>query len=380
VTSEPRGWVLYDSACGVCSRWVPFWAPTLARLGLEIAPLQTPWVAERLRLPSDVLLGDLRLLLSDGAQLAGADVYRYVLRRLWWAYPFYLLTTTPGLRRLFDGGYRMFADNRHRVSAACRIDAPAGSPARRRAFLRAEWRYLVMLNYEVDPAILRPLAPVGTSLDLWQGRALVSVVGFRFLATRLLGVAIPGHRDFDEVNLRFYVRREIEGEVRRGVVFIRELVPRMAVAAVARWAYNEPYRVVSMRSTTPVLGAAAPGRVRYEWRTAAGWQHVAATAIGPPRLPLAESEAAFVTQHHWGYTRQQDGSTVEYEVEHPTWRVWDAIEPQLDADVAGLHGATLAEALSSAAPVSTIIAEGSAVVVSVPRRLARPTPVVRLPP
>jgi hypothetical protein len=368
--------VLYDGACGVCSRWIPYWAPTLARLGLEIAPLQSPWVAERLRLPSDALLSDLRLLLSDGAHLVGADVYRYVMRRLWWAYPLYLLAATPGLRRLFDGAYRRFADNRHRVSAACRIDAPGRPPARRRAFLRAEWRYLVMLNYEVDPLILRPLVPDGTRLDLWHGRALVSIVGFRFLATRVLGAAIPGHRDFDEVNLRFYVVREIDDEIRRGVVFIRELVPRPAIAAVARWAYNEPYRVVPMRSTTPVAGVAEPGRLRYQWRTAGRWQGMAATAVGPPRVPAAGSEATFVTQHHWGYTRQRDGATVEYEVEHPAWRVWDAIEPELEADVAGLFGAPLAAALSGA-PASTFIAEGSAVVVSAPRRLPRATPPVR---
>lgn len=370
MASGPRGWVLYDGACGVCARWVPFWAGTLARLGLEIAPLQTPWVAERLRLSPDALLTDLRLLLNDGRQLAGADVYRYVMRRLWWAYPLSLLAEAPGLSRLFDRGYRRFADNRHRVSAACRLHAPGAPAAKRRAFLRADWRYLVMLNYDVDPTILRPLVPPGTSLDLWQGRALVSVVGFRFLATRVLGAAIPGHRDFDEVNLRFYVRREMNGESRRGVVFIRELVPRTAVAAVARWAYNEPYRVVPMRSTTPAPGAEAPGRLRYEWRTAAGWQHVAASAVGPARVPAPDSESAFVTQHHWGYTRQRDGTTIEYEVAHPPWRVWEASEPELKADVAGLHDAALADALSGA-PVSALVAEGSPVVVSAPRRLAR---------
>jgi uncharacterized protein YqjF (DUF2071 family) len=266
-----------------------------------------------------------------------------------------------------------FADNRHRVSAACRIDAPAAPTAGRRPFLRAEWRYLVMLNYEVDPTILRPLVPAGTSLDLWRGRALVSVVGFRFLATRVLGAAIPGHRDFDEVNVRFYVRREVHDGFRRGVVFIRELVPRMAVAAIARWAYNEPYRVVPMRSTTPARGAEAPGRVLYEWRTAAGWQRVAATAVGLPHVPAADTESAFVTQHHWGYTRQRDGTTIEYEVEHPPWRVWEASEYEFQADVTGLYGAALAEPLS-AAPASAIIAEGSPVAVAAPRRLAQATP------
>jgi len=31
-------------------------------------------------------------------------------------------------------------------------------------FLTARWRYLAMLNYEVDPAILRSRVPVGTEL------------------------------------------------------------------------------------------------------------------------------------------------------------------------------------------------------------------------
>ena len=119
-----RGWVLYDGACGICSRWVPFWAPTLTRLGLDVAPLQAPWVAERLRLEPDALVSDLRLLLADGRHLAGADVYRDVMRRLWWAYPLYLLAAAPGLRRIFDRAYRAFADRRHRISAACRLPAP----------------------------------------------------------------------------------------------------------------------------------------------------------------------------------------------------------------------------------------------------------------
>ncbi|HXU88032.1 MAG TPA: DUF2071 domain-containing protein [Methylomirabilota bacterium] len=369
MAAEPRGWVLYDGTCGICLRWVPFWAPTLARLGLDIAPLQMPWVAERLRLPSDALLTDLRLLLSDGQQLAGADVYRYVMRRLWWTYPMYLLAAAPGLRRVFDRAYRAFADNRHRVSDACRIDARRTSAPGARPFLRAEWRYLVMVNYEVDPAVLEPLVPAGTALDLWHGRALVSVVGFRFLATRVLGAAIPGHRNFDEVNLRFYVRREVDGECRRGVVFIRELVPRAAVAAVARWAYNEPYRVVRMRSMTPFPGETLRGRLMYEWHTSAGWQRVAATAVGSAAIPDVGTESAFVTQHHWGYTRQRDGSTLEYAVEHPPWRVWNAAEPELAADVAGVYGEPFIAGLSGP-PRSAFVADGSSVTVSMPRRLA----------
>ena len=114
-------------------------------------------------------------------------------------------------------------------------------------FLTAEWRDLVMLNYEIDPGILAGLVPAGTELDLWQGRALVSVVGFHFRRTRVMGVAIPGHSNFEEVNLRFYVRREGPEGWRRGVVFVKEIVPRFAIAWVARALYNENYVALPMR-------------------------------------------------------------------------------------------------------------------------------------
>src|SRR5437588_7272059 len=125
---------------------------------------------------------------------------------------------------------------------------PPASPVSERRFLSAEWRYLLMLNYEIDPAILRPRVPAGTELDLWKGRAYVSMVGFRFLNTRVRGWAIPFHVNFEEINLRFYVRRQAADGWRRGVAFVKEIVPRWAIAAVARWVYNENYVARRMRS------------------------------------------------------------------------------------------------------------------------------------
>lgn len=122
------GWVLYDDACGFCREWIPFWGPTLRKIGLDIASLQAPWVAERLMLPPDELVHDIRLLFVDGRHLAGAEVYRYAVQHIWWAYPLYLFSVTPGLRRLWDWGYRTFRDNRYHVSTACRLPAPAGQP------------------------------------------------------------------------------------------------------------------------------------------------------------------------------------------------------------------------------------------------------------
>lgn len=123
---EPFGWVLYDDDCGFCRRWIPFWAPTLRKVGLDIAPLQAPWVAPRLGLSPGELIYDIRLLFVDGRRLAGAEVYRYAVQQIWWARPLYWFSITPGLRRLWDWGYRTFADHRHEFSAACGLTPEAG--------------------------------------------------------------------------------------------------------------------------------------------------------------------------------------------------------------------------------------------------------------
>lgn len=235
----------------------------------------------------------------------------------------------------------------------------------RRPFLTAEWRYLAMLNYEVAPELLAPLVPAGTELDEWDGRALASMVGFRFLATRVLGVPVPGHRDFDEVNLRFYVRRrETGGAWRRGVVFVKEIVPRMAIAAVARLCYNEPYVALQMRHEIEMAGAArgGPGRVAYAWRYRGRWNRLAARTEGAPAAIVDGSEEEFIAEHYWGYTAQRRGGCKEYQVEHPRWSVWRVAESELDCDVAALYGAGFAEQLAGR-PRSAFVADGSEVAV-----------------
>lgn len=240
-----------------------------------------------------------------------------------------------------------------------------GEPGR---FLSARWLHLAMLNYEVDPAVLVPRVPVGTTLDTEDGRTFVSLVGFRFLDTRLLGVPIPFHRDFDEVNLRFYVRRQVPGgEPRRGVVFIKELVPRWALAAVARLVYNENYQALPMDHSID-LGPTG-GSVAYRWRHRGRWNGLSVTVEGAPGLTAPEAHETFITEHYWGYARQPDGGTLEYQVEHPRWQVWCATASTLDLDVAGLYGAELARFLSGA-PFSALLAEGSEIVVRRGRRIA----------
>src|SRR5688572_7580079 len=225
----------------------------------------------------------------------------------------------------------------------------------RRPFLTARWEHLVLLNYEVDPDLLRPLVPAGTELDAWQQSYLASLVGFRFVDTRLLGVPVPGHRDFEEVNLRFYVRRRgPDGAWRRAVVFIRELVPRWAIATLARLAYNEPYLSVPMSHRVQVA-AETGGEVSYEWRFRGAAYAMTAAVAGPARPLVAGSEAEFITEHYWGYTRQRDGGTLEYQVEHPRWEVWTATEASFLGPGGELYGPDFGRILAGS-PRSSFVA------------------------
>ena len=223
-------------------------------------------------------------------------------------------------------------------------------------FLTAEWRYLAMLNYEIDPGVLKARVPVGTALDSWDGRTFLSIVGFRFLDTRVLGIPIPFHRNFDEVNLRFYVRRAHDDGARRGVVFIKELVPRAAIAWVARNVYNENYVAVPMRHRISLPD------VSYEWQHAAAWSRLAVTCAGESMTPDESSEESFITEHYWGYAAQPDGTTLEYQVEHPRWQVWQCPSSSLEGDVDALYGSELGSFLKGK-PSSAFVADGSAVVV-----------------
>lgn len=234
-----------------------------------------------------------------------------------------------------------------------------------RRFLTAEWRNLVMLNYEVPADLLLPRVPRGVELDLLHGKCLVSMVGFQFRRTRVLGLPIPFHVNFPEINLRYYVRRVRNGETRRGVVFLKEIVPKHAIARIARLFYNEPYIAHRMAETVDAA------RVQYGWRDKGRWNILWADITGEPALPEAEAEAAFIAEHYWGYCGQRDGTTLEYEVKHKPWRVWNAVGSHFDCDIAAHYGGEFLPYLS-AAPTSAFVAEGSPVEVWQGERLRDP--------
>ena len=226
-------------------------------------------------------------------------------------------------------------------------------------FLTAEWRHLAMLNYEIEPAVLAPLLPAETELDFWNGKTFVSIVGFLFLNTRVRGIPIPFHRNFEEVNLRFYVRRKAEEGWRRGVVFIKELVPRSAIAFVARAFYHENY--VSLPMSHQIEKAEEDIKsVSYSWRLN-GREDFLKLAVHGQAQPLVEgSLQEFIAEHYWGYARQRDGTTMEYRVEHPRWRIWETQAAALRCDVADLYGEVFRKFLERP-PSSAFLADGSEV-------------------
>lgn len=231
--------------------------------------------------------------------------------------------------------------------------------ATQRPFLTAEWRRLAMLNYRVEPEILKPFLPAHTELDFWNDTCYASVVGFRFLNTRLKGWRIPFHEDFTEINLRFYVRRfDPELGWKRGVVFVREIVPKPAIAFVANTLYRERYLARPMRHRWH--GQDDQLEVEYAWKQAGRWQTFGVQVENAPVDLKVDSEAEFITEHFWGYARRDECSTVEYQVGHPRWQVYPVRAWRCEIDFGAVYGEAFS-ALTEAEPISVFLAEGSEV-------------------
>ncbi len=236
-------------------------------------------------------------------------------------------------------------------------------------FLSARWHHLAVLNYAVDPGLLESYVPAGTELDFHEGNCLLSLVGFRFLRTRVLGVPVPFHRNFEEVNLRFYVRRQTDEGWRRGVVFIKEVVPKRAITAMARGVYNENYITCPMYSQVclPDAETNAVGWAEYGWQGAGGEHVIQLRCSGRSQEMLVGSEEEFILEHYYGYTRQANGETLEYRVDHPSWRYWSVQSAGYQGDAASFYGPEFAEVLT-AEPRSAQFVDGSKVAVFFGRR------------
>jgi uncharacterized protein len=237
-----------------------------------------------------------------------------------------------------------------------------------RIFLSAKWEYLAMFNYTVDPAVLQRHVPPGTEIDYYDGKALVSIVGFLFNNTRVLGVRWPFHANFEEANLRYYIKRFDGKEWKRGVGFISEIVPRPLVATLANLLYNEHYSTAKMEHQI----AEKPDNLLVEYRWQKRNQH--RNVIRVNALPETEdikigSAAEFIFEHYFGYNQFTTTSTIEYAVQHPRWKIYPVTSSFIDCDIERLYGKEFVPYISNVEPHSVFLAKGSVVTVKMPVKI-----------
>ena len=233
-------------------------------------------------------------------------------------------------------------------------------------FLTAEWRKLALANYVVDPQILLPFLPYKTELDFWNGKHYVSLVGFRFINTRIKGLPVPFHRHFEEVNLRFYVTYKASSGLKRGVTFIREIVPRRALSYIANSIFREKYVTMPMKHEWETKDDLL--RIAYSWKQNQKWNTFSVIADPLPGEIPANSEEEFITEHYWGYTPISNNACSEYRVEHPRWLTYKVKSYQIDVDFGKLYGPQF-DFLTRQAPDSVMFVEGSEIAVYSSQRI-----------
>lgn len=224
-----------------------------------------------------------------------------------------------------------------------------------KVFLTAEWRKLALAQYAVDKEVLSKYLPAHTVLDDWQGKYYVSLVGFMFVNVKLRGFNIPFHTSFEEVNLRFYVKFK-DGDIwKRGVVFIKEFVPKPAITFVANTLYKENYQTLPMKHRW--VEHEGQLEVEYAWKNR-NWNNFAVTVAPKAEDILVASEEEFITEHYWGYTKIDANNTSEYGVEHPRWKAYAMKDYKINVDF-GINYGNDFDFLNNAIPDSVMLAEGS---------------------
>ena len=225
-------------------------------------------------------------------------------------------------------------------------------------FLKANWENIVMANYEIAPEILSKYLPKGIELDLYNGKAYISLVGFMFKNTKIFNVPIFKLGTFEEINLRFYVSRKVGNETRRGVVFINETVPYKAVAWLANALYKEHYTTIPTRHQWDFTNQTK--EIKYEWLVNKKWNSIEISAKKDKNIMLENSFESFIFEHYYGYTKYNKSTTQEYQIAHPSWLINEILTSKIDCDFEAMYGKDFA-ILNATQPTSVFLAEGSAI-------------------
>jgi len=232
--------------------------------------------------------------------------------------------------------------------------------SKKSSFMHAEWNDLALMNYEINPELLEKYIPKGTEIDLWNGKCYLSLIGFMFENVKVLGIKVPYHVNFEEVNLRFYVKRLEDGKWKRGAVFIKEIVPKHAITIVANTLYREHYQTLNMRHSRTENNTSKT--FQYEWKKDKKWNSIAVKTNKIAQAIEENSEAEFITEHYYGYTKFNENKTIEYEVRHPRWQQLEVIETLIDVDFDLIYGKDFAF-LQNVKPTSTYLAIGSKITI-----------------
>lgn len=227
-------------------------------------------------------------------------------------------------------------------------------------FLKANWENIIMANYEIDPKILSPFLPKGVELDLFNEKCYISLVGFMFKKTKLFNVPIPFFGNFEEINLRFYVKRKEGTVLKRGVVFINETIPYPIVAWTANKLYNEHYTVVPTKHE--IIEEKSFKKVKFEWLLNKKWNSIAVTTATTSEKMKPNSLESFIYEHYYGYTKTADNETEEYKLQHPSWKVSEVLDYKIECDFEAMYGKSFS-VLDQTKPEAVFIADGSAVAI-----------------
>jgi len=225
-------------------------------------------------------------------------------------------------------------------------------------FLKANWENIIMANYEIDPALLIPFLPKGVELDLFNGKCYISLVAFMFKKTKLFNIPIPYLGTFEEINLRFYVKRKEGNVLKRGVVFINETIPYPIVAWVANKLYNEHYTVVPTKHE--ITTEKSSKNVKFEWLLNKKWNSIAVTTSNASEKMTRRSLESFIYEHYLGYTKTAENKTEEYKLQHPSWKISEVLDYQIECDFEAMYGKSFS-VLNQKEPEAVFIADGSAV-------------------
>lgn len=237
-------------------------------------------------------------------------------------------------------------------------------------FLSAQWEYLAMFNYEVDPEILLPHLPPYTQIDCYNGMALVSVVGFLFNDTKVFKVRWPMHTNFEEINLRYYIKHTRQGQTRRGVGFISEIVPKPIIANIANVLYNEHYSTAKMNHKIQETDSQIS--LEFNWkRKKEEWGKMTIVANNHLENMVQGSEEDFIFQHYYGFNKLNEETTIEYSVNHPDWQIYQVLSYSLNCNIETLYGKEFVPFLKDKLPQSVFLARGSEVTVGKPKKIRK---------